>query len=73
MAIVANLARVGDPVVDKSFQVFNRTNAGNPNTVGPLTPLYAGELVLDTTNNVYWFATDLVATHWVQNISHVTL
>lgn len=72
MAIVPNLARQ-DSVTDRPFQSYNRKVAGNPNSTGPLTPQYAGELVLDTTGNVYWFATSLDNNSWVQNISHVTL
>lgn len=72
MAIVLNLARPSEPV-DQKFQSFNRTNAGSPNTVGPLTPQYAGELVLDTTNAVYWMAMSPANNSWVQNISHVVL
>lgn len=56
MAIVKNLA---DPTTaaDMSFCSPNRGNAGEPN--GTLTPLYAGEIILDITNNCLWKADPL--------------
>lgn len=65
MAIVANLARTGD-IVDKSFNLYNRTNAGTPNAA--LTPQYVGELVLDTTTAVVWIAEGLGNNTWVQAV-----
>lgn len=62
MPIVTNLARPGDPV-DKSFSQWNRKNAGPPG--GSVVPQYAGEIVLDTTGNVYWRAEGLANTDWV--------
>lgn len=61
MAIVAD--RSGNNPTDKSFTYQNRTNAGEPN--GLLAPEFAGEIVLDTTNNALWKATSLVNTSWV--------
>lgn len=62
MAIVPNLA-VGGVAEDKSFVVYNRTNAGEPN--GVLTPQFAGEIVLDTTLNALWKAVGLANNTWV--------
>lgn len=61
MAIVADLS--GNSPLDKSFCSYNRTNAGDPN--GTLTPEYAGEIVLDTTNSLYWVAKDVANDTWV--------
>lgn len=61
MAIVPNLA--GTTPIDKSFVFRNRTNAGEPN--GALTPQFAGEIVLDTTNNALWKSIDTTNTSWV--------
>jgi hypothetical protein len=52
--------------VDKRFSSPNRKNAGAPN--GSVTPLYAGEIVLDTTGGLAWKATDLTNTGWVQTL-----
>lgn len=55
MAIVRNKANGSTSnAEDKSFCVYNRVNAGEPN--GALTPQYCGEIILDTTNNVLWKA-----------------
>lgn len=62
MAIVVNAARPGD-TIDRPYRTHNRLNAGEPNTV--LTPAYAGEIVLDTTNNRRWTAKALTNTSWV--------
>lgn len=61
MAIVADLS-TNNPT-DKSFTHPNRTNAGEPNA--SLTPQYAGEIVLDTTNNLLWKAITTTNTSWV--------
>jgi hypothetical protein len=61
MAIVANLA--GSQPLDKSYCHPNRSNAGEPNT--GVTPEYAGEIVLDTTNNTLWKAITLANNSWV--------
>jgi hypothetical protein len=61
MAIVAD--RSGISPLDKSFVSHNRTNAGEPNAA--LTPQYAGEIVLDTTNNCYWKAMGVANNTWV--------
>lgn len=57
MAIVADLAGVGTynqdgRGLDRKLASPNRQNAGSP--LGSLTPLYPGELVLDTTNTQMW-------------------
>lgn len=62
MAIVRDLSN-NNPT-DKSFNFQNRTNAGEPN-VTPLTPQYAGEIVLDTTNNCLWKALSTTNNSWV--------
>lgn len=61
MARVANSA--GTTPTDKSFVHYNRTNAGEPN--GSLTPEFAGEIVLDTTNNALWKAMGIANNTWV--------
>lgn len=61
MAITADLS--GNNPTDKSFNNYNRSNAGEPN--GSLTPQYAGEIVLDTTNNMLWKAVGTANTAWV--------
>lgn len=61
MAITADLS--GNNPTDKSFNSINRSNAGEPN--GSLTPQFAGELVLDTTNNRVWKAVGVTNTSWV--------
>lgn len=68
MAIVANAALAGAPNpggtnTDKPYNSYNRTNAGEPNA--SLTPQYAGEIVLDTTNNCLWKALGVANTTWV--------
>lgn len=62
MAIVVNAARPSE-AVDKSFVTWNRKNAGAPST--SLTPVFTGEIVLDTTNNTYWRAVGIANTDWV--------
>lgn len=62
MPITKNLANEA-VARDKSFCVPNRTNGGEPN--GSLTPEYAGELVLDTTNSTMWKAIGLTNTSWI--------
>lgn len=61
MAIVADLS--GNSPTDKSFVSYNRVNAGEPN--GTLTPEFAGEIVLDTTNNALWKAMGVLNNTWV--------
>lgn len=68
MAIVANSGNTAEPV-DKSFVHYNRTNAGDPNTV--LTPQFAGEIVLDTTNSVLWKSLGTANNTWVALTSAV--
>jgi hypothetical protein len=61
MARVADLS--GNNPTDKSFDYPNRENAGEPN--GSVTPQYAGEIILDTTNNTLWKAVDASNDSWV--------
>lgn len=68
MAIVANLALNGAPNpggtnTDRPYDTHNRTNAGEPN--GSILPQYAGEIILDTTNNAYWKAMGVANNTWV--------
>jgi len=49
---------------DKPFDQYNRTNAGSP--LGSVTPQYAGERVLDTTNGVLYEALGVTNSTWVQ-------
>jgi len=53
----------GTSPLDKPWTTFNRKNAGEPN--GILVPQYAGELVMDTTNNVLWKAMAPTSDCWV--------
>ncbi len=55
----------GSAAKDLPFSFQSRTLAGDPNVVGPLTPQFAGEIVLDTTNHALWKATAATATSWV--------
>lgn len=61
MTITADLS--GNNPLDKSFDAYNRSNAGEPN--GSVTPQYAGEIVLDTTNNALWEAVGTANNSWV--------
>lgn len=61
MAIVADLAGVTQ--LDKPWTTFNRKNAGEPNST--VVPQYAGEIILDTTNNVLWKAMAPTNDSWV--------
>ena len=62
MAIAVNKA-LNDAATDMSFCTHNRTNAGEPNT--SVTPVRAGEIILDTTNNCYWKAMGTASNTWV--------
>lgn len=62
MARVENLGNANEPV-DGSYNHPNRENAGEPN--GVLTPEYAGEIVLDTTNNCLWKAITPENNSWI--------
>jgi len=62
MAIIRNIARQTN-FIDPNYCTHSRTNAGEPNA--SLTPAFAGEIVLDTTNNCYWKAMDITNTSWV--------
>jgi hypothetical protein len=61
MATVVNKARPAE-TLDPSYCGPNRTSAGEPN--GTLTPQFAGEIVLDTTNNCLWKAISLSISSW---------
>lgn len=62
MAIVKNLGNVDTPI-DPALCTYNRTNAGEPN--GSITPLFLGEMILDTTNNILWKSLSLANSSWV--------
>lgn len=62
MAIVANLS--GNTPLDKPWDHYNRTNAGDP--TGSVTPQYAGERILDTTNGTLYQALGTANSTWVQ-------
>ena len=65
MATVANLGDAGDfSVIDPPLTKQNRSNAGDPN--GSLTPIFSGEIVLDTTNKKLWQAQTLLNSGWVE-------
>lgn len=68
MAIVANLGNASTPI-DKSFCTWNRRNAGAPG--GAIVPQFAGEIILDSTNNTYWRAVGLANTDWVAETPRV--
>ena len=62
MAIVPN--KDGGPNYnDKRLSTPNRNNAGTP--VGALTPLYQGEIVLDTTNGILYVMTGTTNNDWM--------
>lgn len=61
MAMVPNLA--GTTPLDKPFDHYNRTNAGSP--AGSVTPEFAGERVLDTTNSKLYQALGVASNTWV--------
>jgi hypothetical protein len=61
MATVPDLS--GNNPVDRSFVNYNRVSAGEPN--GSLVPVFAGEIVLDTTNNALWKAMGITNNTWV--------
>lgn len=58
------LDKSGNSVTSKPFDQYNRTNAGDP--TGSITPEYAGERILDTTNGTLYQALGLVNSTWVQ-------
>lgn len=49
---------------DKPFDQYNRSNAGDP--TGSVTPQYAGERMLDTTNGTLYQALGTLSSSWVQ-------
>lgn len=69
MAIVKNKAYSG-AFTDPSFCSPNRTNAGSP--AGTITPQYAGEIIMDTTNNVRWKAHGVGSNSWTPMEAEVT-
>lgn len=48
---------------DRPYSSPNRKNAGSP--IGSLTPLYSGEIVQDTTNGVFYYASGKTSADWV--------
>jgi hypothetical protein len=63
MAIVYDKGRDATPV-DKPLTSPNRVNAGTPISV--LTPLYAGEIILDSTSGILYYAFGLTSSSWTQ-------
>lgn len=63
MATTVDLSgnRVG---VDYKLTSYNRTNAGDPN--GSVTPLFSGEIILDTTNKKMWQAQGIANNTYVE-------
>lgn len=61
MATVTDLS--GTNPTYRSYVNYSRTNAGEPN--GSVTPAFAGEIVLDTTNNCLWKAMGVASNTWV--------
>lgn len=53
----------GNSLTDKPFDSPNRVVVGEPN--GTTTPQYAGEIILDTTNNCLWKAVTTNISSWV--------
>lgn len=62
MARAENKATPG-VAADRSYVNYSRTNAGEPNA--SITPAFAGEIVLDTTNNCLWKAMGIANNTWV--------
>lgn len=52
--------------VDKPFKHYNRTNAGSPQN--SVTPQYAGERILDTTNGKQYQALGPTNSTWVEAV-----
>jgi len=63
MAFVRNKGNADQPI-DTPFDQYNRTNAGDP--TGSVTPQYAGERILDTTNGTLYQALGTANSTWVQ-------
>ena len=61
MAIVHN--RSGNSPLDVPWTTFNRKVTAEPNAA--TVPLYSGEIVIDTTNNVLWKAMSTTNDCWV--------
>jgi hypothetical protein len=55
---------------DGSYYTHKRSNAGTPN--GAVTPLFAGEIVWDTTNKVRWKAVGITNADWTPMAAEVT-
>jgi len=64
MAIVTD--RAGVATLDKPLTSENRSNAGTP--LASVTPQYAGEIILDTTNGKLYQAQTLLNSGWVEGI-----
>lgn len=65
MATVVDKGRPTAPT-DKKLSSPNRRNAGSP--VGSVTPLYAGEIIFDTTDNKLWRAEGITSGDWLPAI-----
>lgn len=61
MATVADLAGISP--LDVKLSSYNRTVAAAPN--GVTTPLFVGEMLLDTSTNSIWRAMSAANTSWV--------
>lgn len=71
MAIVPDLsgnspAGLLDGGVDRAFASVNRVVAAAPN--GVTTPLYSGEIIMDTSTQGLWAAIGLTNTSWVNTV-----
>ena len=52
--------------LDKKLSSYNRKNAGSP--VGSVTPLYTGEIIMDTTDNKLWRAEGTTSNDWLPTV-----
>jgi len=64
MAIVADLS--GIATLDKPLTTENRSNAGTP--LASVTPQFAGEIILDTTNGKLYQAQTLLNSGWGEGV-----
>ena len=62
MATVVDLARIGDPV-DQKLNDPNRKISGSPIALA-LTPVYAGEIVMNTLTGELWFGKGITSSDW---------
>lgn len=66
MAIVADLARIGDPI-DRKHNDPSRKVAGTPTALA-LTPAFAGEIVMNTNTGELWYAKGITVSDWTPMI-----